>query len=128
MAGIRTRCATCTKQFRMPEGTIETRCSTCRTSPARPIRPQAPIEAPSGIGDVEAATLDALTAAERERTPLGRVTLKLAREFDQSEGVAAQRIADGLRKSLAEALEGAAPPADALDDLRRRREAKAAGA
>ena len=131
MAGVRARCATCLRQFRIPAGTTETRCTQCRSGAVTPLRPSAPTPvqavAPTA-GEVEASMRRALSAAGREATPLGMVTLKLAREFDAAEGVAAQRIAEGLRKSLAEALEGAAPPADALDDLRRRREAKAAGA
>ncbi len=132
MPGERTRCEVCTKQFRRAPGSDLRRCASCRSGmtvtplsqpspePPRRERPQAP--------SVHAATLEALTAAGRESSPLGVVTLKLALELDAAEGVAAQRIADGHRKSLEAALVDAEPPADALDQLRKRREAKAASA
>lgn len=126
MPGIRSRCEVCSRQFRIPEGTKVTRCADCRGGEA-PVTPLRPSRGPV-TGAVETATLATLVDAGREQTALGQVTLKLAREFDAAEGVAAQRISESLRKSLAEALAGAAPPADALDELRRRREAKAANA
>ena len=127
----------CARQFRIPTGSSVRRCAGCRSGlDVTPLSPRhaerhEPVTAArpaAGPGPIEAATLAALVEAKRDDTPLGLATVKLARELDAAEGVAAQRIAEGHRKSLEACLAGAEPPADRLDELRRRREAKAASA
>lgn len=106
--------------------------------PAAVRPPTAPVRLPSagggaqpdGPGRVEAATLAELEAAERAGTSAGVEALHLARLLDAggytAQGAAA--LAKARREALAVALEGAKVAEDALDELRRRRLAKAAGA
>ena len=83
-----------------------------------------------GPGHIESATLAELEVASRAKTSAGVEALHLARLLDAG-GYTAQgaaSLAKARREALAAALEGAKRPDDALDELRRRRLAKAAGA
>ncbi len=76
---------------------------------------------------VHAATLSQLAAAGRAHTAAGATALALARQLDAGVPTAAA-VANALLKAMDVALAGAKPAADALDELTKRRERKAAGA
>ncbi len=76
---------------------------------------------------VFAATLGQLAAADRAHTAAGATALALARQLDAGLPTAAA-VANALLKAMDVALAGAKPAEDALDELQRRRERKAARA
>lgn len=76
---------------------------------------------------VYAATLGQLAAAERAHTAAGATALALALALD-ARPVNPGPVANALLKAMDVALAGAKPAADALDELRKRRERKASGA
>lgn len=112
MAGVRARCQVCDRQFRIPEGSTEDRCASCRSERVLKLPTSQPVEQ-----SVHASTLDALRGADRLSTPLGVAALKLARELDEAEGVAAARIASEWSKVFAQSMDGAAKEADVVDRI-----------
>lgn len=87
----------------------------------------APAPAPDRAGPVEAATYDALVAADRLKTPMGQTALALARRVDSpglDTGSALAAVARQLEAVLATATKGAAAatgPSLLRDELAERR-------
>lgn len=93
-----------------------------RTVPLPP-RPDDPGE----DGPVTAATRRELAAAGREESALGQGALAAARRIDTPTSDSGSAVASLIREhraALAEALDGAKPAMDDLDELRARRDAK----
>jgi hypothetical protein len=106
-------------------------CAPTRVRPGRKVTPlPAPVAAADGPGPVSEATLAELVDAGRESTSTAREALLLAGLLDAggytAQGAAA--LARARRDALAVALAGAPSKADRLDELRARRQAKAARA
>ena len=82
------------------------------------------------MGLLEAQTLADLQAVERHLTTAGAAALHVARQLDAGGHSGSQtaaliaRLLDAVEKAMA----GARPVADALDELRDRRQRRAAGA
>lgn len=95
--------------------------SSSRTSPARP--PAAPLREVSGLLDAVTAEL---TAAERINTVGGQLAIELARRIadapPMNTGVAA--LSKQLTAVMAQALTGAKPTRDPVDELKKRRDRK----
>jgi hypothetical protein len=82
---------------------------------------------PSGPGEVEQATGEALRAVGRLGTPLGRVALVLARRLDApggESGSALASVAKQLAATMTAATADVRPAMDPLDELRARRDRK----
>jgi hypothetical protein len=82
---------------------------------------------PSGPGEVEQATREALRAVGRLGTPLGQVALVLARRLDAPGGESGSglaSVAKQLTATLVAATADVRPADDLLDDLRLRRDRK----
>lgn len=134
MATVTRRCKgeRCRRRFRISAQSRRQWCEQCRPSRSRAASDPAPVlPGPgSGAGRIESATLAELAAAGREQTSAGVEALHLASLLDAgghtAQGAAA--LAKARRDAMTVALAGAKPADDALDELRRRREAKAAGA
>lgn len=83
------------------------------------------------LKSVRTATLEELTAVNRQDTPLGRAALVLAGRLDNAKddaGSAVAALAKELRSTLDAALKNATTKADPLDELREKREARRRGA
>lgn len=93
-----------------------------RTVPVAPLPDQ-----PEEDGPVTAATRRELAAAGREESALGQGALAAARRIDTPTSDSGSAVASLIREhraALAEALDGAKPAMDDLDELRARRDAK----
>ena len=107
--------------------------SRCRTRAHRrvpgPVAP--PGDMPPGPSrGVETATLAALNEAGKAGSPLGEAVLVLARRIDGSSselGTSLASLVREFRASLTEVVKDARPAANALDELRARRERRSAG-
>ena len=124
----------CGRKFSRPLGSRRLYCETCRP-PRKRAEPLAPVIAGPGgaapiVGPLEAATLAELEEVGRQSMSAGVEALHLARLQDAgghtAQGAAA--LAKARREAFGVAMAGAKVAEDALDELRRRRLAKAAGA
>lgn len=127
-------CATCGNTFQARRSSAKYCGKTCQkrserqSKPAMQAAPDVPVVEFPALPVVE-ATKRELEAAGRLETALGQQALRLAKrmhsEFDTGSALAS--ISRELRAVMAEALKGAAPVADPLDELAERRRRKAAG-
>lgn len=120
------RCDSCDQPYQ-PKNAKSRFCSdTCRQRSHRAgeVVPLRDVEPP-----VTAATRATLEAAGRLATPAGAVALALAQKLDlgRDTGSAMASLAKQHLASLAEAVKGAPPELDLVDDLRARRERKISG-
>lgn len=80
-------------------------------------------------GEIEAATRAELEAAERDGSPDGVVSLRLARLIDAGHYTAqgAAALAKAHAEAMTRAMRGAASKADVVDELLERRRARRSG-
>ena len=85
-----------------------------------------PIQAPSGLVSSTSAQLE---AAGRLGSPMGQAALVLAARIESGHehGSAVAALTRELRSTLEAALDGVRPAADAVDELRLRREQRRSG-
>lgn len=122
----------CGVKFSRPLGSRRIYCERC--SPPRKPKlsevPTLPTAVPTGEHRLVVSTRSRLEAVGRLDSPDGVMALELAELIaaggGTQSGIASLSTAWG--KAMDRALAGAKPAEDALDELRRRREAKAAGA
>lgn len=82
---------------------------------------------PAGVVAVAAATLEALGDAGKLHTPGGQAALKLAHRIDNSDrdtGAGLASMVKRLEETLASILADVEPEADAVDELKARRDRK----
>lgn len=131
MAGQRMRDAK-GHRFTRPQGSRRVWCEACRPPRVKSDRaaPPPPGEPGRILGELERTTLEELTARGREATIAGQAALYAARQLDSGghSGSQTASLLRELRASAEAALAGAPVPDDALDEVGRRRAAKAAGA
>jgi hypothetical protein len=136
---VRVQCAMCPTVFdakRLTAKYCSTRCRT-RASRAGMAAPRQPVvrgaaSAQDGLGGqdgVEAAAAAELATAGRTASPSGQSALALARRIDAGvdSGAAMASMVRELRVALADALRDAAVAVDPLDELKAKRDRRAAG-
>lgn len=132
MAAQRRRCRKCRVQFSRPMGSRRLDCEKCspprvRSTPAEPVAEVAELAPERARGDLETTTLVELAAVGRAETTAGALALYLARQLDAGGHTGSQTaaLAARLLEARAQAVAGATPTDDAVDELRRRREWRA---
>lgn len=135
MAGQRLRCKTCKERFTRIQGSRRIHCETCRPPRTRSPAPAevvdlAPKRPRRQLGELEEQTLADLHAAGCAQTTEGALALYLARQLDTGGHTGSQTaaLAARLMDAKTRAVAGAKPKDDFVDELRRRREARAAKA
>lgn len=127
------QCAQCNRPFEAQRPQAKYCGATCRVRASRAggsSAAKAPpaVAAVEGAADLVSAVTAELTAAGRESSALGVQAIAIAERmarFDTSAGLAA--LSKELRAVMASALQNAAPVADAVDELKARRDRKRAG-
>lgn len=127
------QCAQCNRPFEAQRPQAKYCGATCRVRASRAggsSAAKAPpaVVAAEGAADLVSAVTAELTAAGRESSALGVQAIAIAERmarFDTSAGLAA--LSKELRAVMASALQNAAPVADAVDELKARRDRKRAG-
>jgi hypothetical protein len=133
-AGLRLRCKTCKQRFTRVKGSRRIHCETCRPPRARSVAPAEVLDLvpkpPRPLGELEGQALADLQAAGRAQTTEGALALYLARQLDAGGHTGSQTaaLAARLMDAKTRAVAGAKPKDDFVDELRRRREARAAKA
>lgn len=139
MAGTRMRCPNpkknpdCQKRFTRPRGSSRLYCEVC-APPKRRAKPGGTAVAVAGLpggaaeveylqGPLETAARAELASVGREDSMAGAVALHLARQMDRGGHTGSQTatLSRELRASVAEAVHGAAPVGDGVDELQKRR-------
>lgn len=118
------RCAACGEPFVAKRAAAKFCGDTCRQRAKRAGGAAASEPVDSGTF---AATRAALDAVNRADTVMGALALALAAKIDATPGAGAAPLAKELRVTLDRALEGVAA-ADAMDELKARRDHKLAAA
>ncbi|ARG91408.1 hypothetical protein C3472_19955 [Mycobacterium kansasii] len=128
------QCAQCNRPFEAQRPQAKYCGATCRVRASRAGGSSSAAKAPpavaavEGAADLVSAVTAELTAAGRESSALGVQAIAIAERmarFDTSAGLAA--LSKELRAVMASALQNAAPVADAVDELKARRDRKRAG-
>jgi hypothetical protein len=137
MDGQRSRCRKCEARFTRAKGSRRLDCESCSPPRAKSIgEPGASgTAAARGLptervcGELEAQTRSDLTSVGRHETTEGALALYLARQLDAGghSGSQTAALAARLLEAKMKAVAGALPTNDAVDELRRRRERRAAG-
>lgn len=119
---MRRHCGICGRPYEAKTNASRYCGSTCRNRKARGSAPIA-----ETVGELPAQTRAQLEAAGRLDTVIGQQAVRLAEQICVETGSSLAALNRELRATMAEALADVAPVADALDELKARREARRAG-
>ena len=122
-------CSSCGVLYEAKRPNSKYHNDTCRKRGQRAPKPAAAVDiarAPVLSGGLVSAISRDLEAADRLDTYLGQAALVLASRIDSpmETGASIASMTKQLRETMADALKGAATVADALDELRNRRDSK----
>jgi hypothetical protein len=125
-------CAQCGRPFEAQRPHAKYCGTTCRkrsnrAGPPRIAIAQPPATVEPGDNSLVGAVIAELTEVGRRGSALGVMAVELARRIPTAPDSSAAGLHKELRATMIAALNGAAPAADPLDELKRRRDAKRKG-